>query len=113
MREKAKELNSMSTLAVLQDNDILLPPLRNLSRLSTIIPKRDKNRDKFKGAQLFNGNGSIRFSHAPRFESHQHSGYESYTYVRESDFDPKNKRGASIGRGNKYDFTKHYYQNVH
>lgn len=75
VKEKAKELNSMSTLAVLQSNDILLPPLRNLSRLSTISPKRDKDREKFKGARLFNGNGSIRFSHAPRFQSHEHSGY--------------------------------------
>lgn len=56
----------MSTLAVLESNDILLPPLRKLSRLSTISPKRD-SRDKFKGAQVFNVNGSIRFSHAPRF----------------------------------------------
>lgn len=78
MKQKAKELNSMSTLAVLQSNDILLPPLRSISRLTTISPKAEK----FKGANMFNVNGSIKFSRSPRFEKSDREGYESYTYVR-------------------------------
>ena len=63
IKERSKELNSMSTLAVLESNDILLPPLKNMSRMSTLSPKKIKTR----GAQCFNVNGSIKFSHAPRF----------------------------------------------
>jgi hypothetical protein len=64
MKEQSKELNSMSTLAVLESNDIILPPLRSISRLSTMSPKPEK----FKGANVFNINGSIRFTRSPRFE---------------------------------------------
>ena len=38
-KEKARELNSMSTLAVLQNNDIILPPLKSISRMTTLSPK--------------------------------------------------------------------------
>jgi hypothetical protein len=64
MKEQSKELNSMSTLAVLESNDIILPPLRSISRLSTMSPKPEK----FKGANVFNINGSIRFTRSPRFD---------------------------------------------
>lgn len=64
MKEQSKKLNSMSTLAVLESNDIILPPLRSISRLSTMSPKPEK----FKGANVFNINGSIRFTRSPRFE---------------------------------------------
>ena len=96
----------MSTLAVLQSNDILLPPLKNISRMSTLSPKKQKMR----GAQVFNINGSIKFSQSKRFEKNQFTGYQSYTYVRDSDFDSKRKKGTYIGYGNKHDFTKDYEQ---
>ena len=96
----------MSTLAVLQSNDILLPPLKSISRMTTLSPKRQRT----KGAQVFNMNGAIRFSRSPRFEDNSKEGYESYTYVRESDFDGRRKKGTSIGIGEKHDFTKDYYR---
>lgn len=56
---------------------------------------------------MFNVNGSIRFTRSPRFENKQdNEGYQSYTYVRDSDFDVRKRKGASIGYGNKHDFTK-------
>jgi hypothetical protein len=73
-----KELNSMSTLAVLQNNDIILPPLKSISRMTTLSPKNEKMR----GANMFNVNGSIKISKSPRFTSAERPGYESFTYVR-------------------------------
>ena len=92
----------MSTLAVLQNNDIILPPLKSISRMSTLSPKTDRTR----GANVFNVNGAIKIPKSQRFESYERPGYESYNYIRESDFDGKNKKGTYIGYGNKYDFTK-------
>ena len=37
-KKRSLELASMSTLAVLQDNDILLPPLKNVTRRATLSP---------------------------------------------------------------------------
>lgn len=51
-------------------------------------------------------NGNLKFSKSRRFESAEKEGYESYTYVRESDFDVKNRKGPYIGYGQKYDFVK-------
>ncbi len=73
----------------------MLPPLRSISRMQTLSPKPSK----FKGANLFNVNGSIKFTKSPRFSSFQKPGYESYTYVRESDFDKRYKKGTFIGYG--------------
>lgn len=91
----------MSTLAVLQENEIILPPLKSSSRMQTLSPKQLKHKP-----QLFNVNGNVKFSKSPRFESAERPGYESYTYVRESDFDVRRKKGPAIGYGNKYDFVK-------
>ena len=82
----------MSTLAVLQNNDIILPPLKSISRMSTLSPKTDRTR----GANVFNVNGAIKIPKSQRFESYERSGYESYNYIRESDFDGKNKKGTYI-----------------
>ena len=61
----------MSTLAVLQNNDIILPPLKSASRMSTLSPKTDKTR----GANVFNVNGGIKFTRSKRFESPDRPGY--------------------------------------
>lgn len=53
----------MSTLAVLESNDILLPPLKNMSRMSTLSPRKEKT----KGARVFNVNGSIKIPQSSRF----------------------------------------------
>lgn len=55
---------------------------------------------------MFNVNGSIKIPKSPRFTSAERPGYESFTYVRQSDFDVKKKKGVFIGYGNKHDFTK-------
>lgn len=55
---------------------------------------------------MFNINGSIKISKSPRFVSAERPGYESFTYVRQSDFDVKKKKGTYIGYGEKHDFTK-------
>jgi hypothetical protein len=63
-RAKSKEIYSMSTLAVLQENDIILPPLKSSSRMQTLSPKNEKHKPL-----LFNMNGNLKFSKSPRFES--------------------------------------------
>ena len=101
-KQRSKELASMSTLAVLQDNDIILPPLKSVSRMATLSPK-----NKHTHFELFNSNNAIKFSKSPRFATPKYEGYDPYAYVRESDFDDKQKkRGTSMGYGNKYDFVK-------
>ncbi len=66
-------------------------------------PKNDRLK-----VPLINAKGNIKFSRSPRFESAEKPGYESYTYVRESDFDVRKKKGTYIGYGNKHDFVKPY-----
>ena len=43
--------------------------------------------------------GNTKFTRAERFSSAEKPGYESFTYVRESDFHPKEKKGTFIGYG--------------
>ena len=75
---RSKELTSMSTLAVLQDNDILLPPLKSAVRKATLSPSHNsKNR-----LELLNNNHAIKFAKSPRFPTPKYEGYDPYTYNR-------------------------------
>lgn len=60
----------MSTLAVLEENDIILPPLKSISRIETLSPKNDKSK-----VILFNMRGNTKFTKSPRFESADKPGY--------------------------------------
>lgn len=95
-------MKSLSTLAVLQENEIILPPLK--VRVQTLSPKQSV---KTKSHQ-YNAVGSIKFSKSPRFENPAKESYESYFANPDSDFDARRKKGAFIGYGNKYNFTKVY-----
>lgn len=62
--------------------------------MQTLSPKNDKVK-----MALFNVRGNSKFTKSPRFESAERPGYESYTYVRDSDFDVKKRKGPYIGYG--------------
>lgn len=58
---------------------------------------------------MFNKGGSIVMSKSPRFpSSNKNWEADSFNFNPLSDFDLKKKRGASIGYGGKWDFTKDY-----
>ena len=55
--------------------------------------------------------GNVKFPKAQRFTSAQKPGYESFTYVRESEFGKNKSTGPYIGYGQKSDFVKPYVKN--
>lgn len=91
------------------EKELILPPLRssrNLSRQKhTLSPHRSPNIS----VNIYNSGGSQFFNRSPRFDDRKNN-YEadSFSFKPESDFEVKRKRGASIGYGDKSDFTKQY-----
>ena len=89
----------------------MLPPLRTrkyspttatntTNTTSTISPRSKKH------SFVYNQGGYQSFSRSPRFESDRQEHPDSFLYNKASDFDSKNKKGASIGYGERYQFTK-------
>lgn len=106
--EKAKRKAQMqSNVPLFSEKQIFLPPLRN-SRSNSLDHSSATLSPRKSHTNVYNTGGGIILGKSKRFsydKSEDHG--DSYFFRPESDFEKKN-RGAYIGYGKKYDFTKVY-----